>query len=387
MIEMPTAHDKASHERYVASRRVTLVSVAVNLVLAVGQVVIGFIGNSQALVADGFHTLSDLVTDFMVLFALKAGRKAADAEHPYGHARFETAVTLGLGGILVAVGIGIAASAALKLLQAESFTIPSQITLWVAVFTLVSKELLYRYLLIVADRYDSNMLRANAWHSRSDAISSLVVVVGIGGALFGFGYLDSIAAVVVAAMVIKVGAKLSWQSLRELVDTGLGPEQVERIHATILSVNGVRALHLLRTRHIGSQVLVDVHIIVDSAIAVSEGHQIGEQVRHKLINEHDEVADVMVHIDIEDDVHAVSTESLPLRDVLIARLDQYFKDIAQARAIEKITLHYLDGRVRVELWLPLAAVATAGDAAALTERFRAAARHDPQIAGVDVAYH
>jgi hypothetical protein len=134
-------------------------------------------------------------------------------------------------------------------------------------------------------------------------------------------------------------------------------------------------------------VLVDVHIIVDSAIAVSEGHQIGEQVRHKLIQEHNEVSDVMVHIDIEDDVHAVSTESLPLRDVLIARLDQYFKDIAQARTIEKITLHYLDGRVRVELWLPLAAVATAGDAAALTERFRAAARHDPQIAGVDVAYH
>jgi cation diffusion facilitator family transporter len=388
--ERPAHHpmpDLSNTERYQASKRVTWVSVWVNLLLTVAQVIIGFIGHSQALIADGFHTLSDLVTDFMVLFALKQGRKAADAEHPYGHARIETAVTLGLGGVLVAVGIGITVSAALKLLRAETFVIPSQITLWVAGFTLISKELLYRYLMVVANRYDSNMLRANAWHSRSDAISSLVVVVGIGGALFGFGYLDSIAALVVAAMVIKVGAELSWQSLRELVDTGLGPEQVARIRETILTVNGVKALHLLRTRHVGAQVLVDVHIIVDSAIAVSEGHQIGEQVRRKLIGEHDEVADVMVHIDIEDDVQGASTESLPLRDVLIARLEGYFKEIEQARAIEKITLHYVEGRVRVELWVPLAIVASSGEAAALTHRFRAAAQHDPQIAGVDVAYH
>ncbi len=379
--------DSTDPERYRASLHVTWVSVAANLVLTAAQIVIGIIGHSQALVADGMHTLSDLGTDFMVLFALKHGKKAADEEHPYGHARIETAVTLVLGIVLFAVGAGIALNAGLRLATTTAFVIPSAITLWVAIVTLAAKEGLYHYTMRTARRYDSNMLRANAWHHRSDALSSLIVVAGIGGSLMGFAYLDSLAAVVVALMVAKIGVGLSWQALRELIDTGLSAQDLAAIRASILAVNGVKALHLLRTRRVGGQALVDVHIIVDSAIAVSEGHQIGEQVRHKLIGKRDEVADVMVHIDIEDDLQSVSTESLPLRDVLTARLDGYFKDIPQARAIEKITLHYIEGRVRVELWLPLSAVASSDEAATLTQRFRAAVQHDPQLAGVDVAFH
>jgi cation diffusion facilitator family transporter len=379
--------DTSDPGRYRASLHVTWVSVVANVALTAAQIAIGIIGHSQALVADGVHTLSDLITDFMVLYALKHGKKAADEEHPYGHARIETAVTLILGIVLFAVGAGIAVNAGIRLSTATAFVIPSAITLWIAIVTLIAKEALYHYTMRTAQRYNSNMLRANAWHHRSDALSSLIVVAGIGGSLMGFVYLDSIAAVIVALMVAKIGVELSWQALRELIDTGLSAKDLAAIRASILAVNGVKALHLLRTRRIGGRALVDVHIIVDSAIGVSEGHQIGEQVRHKLIAVRDEVADVMVHIDIEDDIQGASTESLPLRDVLSARLDAYFKDIAQARAIEKITLHYIDGRIRVELWLPLATVASTGEAAALARRFRAAVQHDPQIAGLDVAFH
>ncbi len=379
--------DATDPGRYQASQRVTLVSVGWNLILTIAQVVIGIVGNSQALVADAMHTLSDLVTDFMVLYALKHGKKAADEEHPYGHARIETAVTLILGIVLFGVGAGIAVSAGLRLFTATAFVIPAAMTLWTATATLAVKEALYHYTLRAAKRYNSSMLRANAWHHRSDALSSLIVAAGIGGSLLGFAYLDSIAAVIVALMVAKVGVELSRQALTELIDTGLAAEDLAAIRAGILAVNGVRALHLLRTRRIGGQALVDVHIIVDPAISVSEGHQISEQVRRTLIAERDEVADVMVHIDIEDDVRGASTELLPLRDALTTRLNDYFKDLPEARAIEGITLHYIDGRVRVELRLPLARVATTHQAAALTERFRAAVRHDSQIAGLDIAFH
>ncbi|OGI43530.1 MAG: hypothetical protein A2150_07010 [Candidatus Muproteobacteria bacterium RBG_16_64_11] len=379
--------DATDPGRYQAGQRVTLVSVVWNLILTTVQVAVGLIGNSQALVADGVHTLSDLVTDFMVLYALKHGKKAADEEHPYGHARIETAVTLILGIVLFGVGAGIAVSAGMRLVAATAFVIPAAMTLWIAIVTLAVKEGLYHYTLRTAKRYNSNMLRANAWHHRSDALSSLIVAAGIGGSLVGFAYLDSIAAVIVALMVAKVGAQLSWQALNELIDTGLAAEDLTAIRAVILAVNGVRALHLLRTRRVGGRALVDVHIIVDPSISVSEGHQISEQVRRTLIAARDEVADVLVHIDIEDDVRGASTELLPLRDVLTARLNGYFKDLPEARAIERIALHYLDGRVRVELRMPLAGLATARQAAALTDRYRAAVRHDPQISGLDVVFH
>ncbi|HSD96143.1 MAG TPA: cation diffusion facilitator family transporter, partial [Sulfuricaulis sp.] len=218
--------DASNDARYEASRRVTLVSVVWNLILTVAQIIIGFVGHSQALVADGLHTLSDFITDFMVLFALKHGRKDADQEHPYGHARIETAVTMILGIMLVVVGAGIAISAGIRLSSLQTFVVPSAMTLWIAVITLGAKEGLYRYTMVVADRFDSNMLRANAWHHRSDALSSLIVAAGIGGSLLGFGYLDSVAALIVALMVVKVGGELAWQSLRELIDTGLDVEDL-----------------------------------------------------------------------------------------------------------------------------------------------------------------
>jgi cation diffusion facilitator family transporter len=363
------------------------VSVFVNLLLTVAQVIIGYLGNSQALVADGIHTLSDLLTDFMVLFALFHSKKAADAEHPYGHERIETATTLLLGVILFAVGAGIAVRAILRLLETTALPTPDLMTLWVALFTLVAKEGLFRYLMHTANRLNSNMLRANAWHSRSDAISSLVVVAGIGGSLIGFAYLDAVAAIVVAVMIAKVAIELGWQALGELVDTGLAADDLDAIRKTILSVSGVKALHLLRTRRVGGQALADVHIIVDDHVSVSEGHQISEAVRSRLIKEIAPMTDVMVHIDTEEDVEGPSCEGLPLRDELLKRLDGYFQAIPEARRIEQVTLHYLDGHIDIELLLPLSAVADNSAAQTLARRFAEAARHDSQIRTVNVRYH
>lgn len=347
--------DHSSPDRLRASRRVTVVSIVTNLVLTVAQMIIGVIGHSQALVADALHTLSDLLTDFMVLFALQHSHKDADADHPYGHERIETAVSMILGIMLFAVGVGIAIRAGFKLDSGEAFVVPSMLTLVTAVLTIAVKEWLYRYTMNTANKYNSNMLRGNAWHHRSDALSSLVVAAGIGGSLLGVLYLDSVAAIIVGLMIIKVGIELAWLSLRELVDTGLHTEQISRIKEAITDVPDVKALHVLRTRCMGGKALVDVHIQVDSQISVSEGHHISETVRQHVMDEIDEVADVMVHIDPEDDEKTAPSAALPLRAELLPRLKQAWAGLTVAKDIEEnqIALHYLAGKIRVDLVLPL----------------------------------
>jgi len=381
--------DTSTTERYRASRGVTFVSVGANLVLAVAQIVIGVIGHSQALVADGIHTLSDLITDGMVLFALMHSRKGADTEHPYGHGRIETAVTLLLGIMLLAVAIGIGVRAGLRLWDHEAaFIIPSVLTIWIAGFTILAKEGLYHLTIAVARRYDSNMLRANAWHHRSDAISSVIVFAGIGGSLYGFGYLDAVAAIIVALMVAKVGIELGWQALRELIDTGLAREDLQPIRRCILSVDGVKALHMLRTRRVAGEALVDVHIIVDDKLSVSEGHQIGEAVRERLIREVLPVADVMVHIDTEEDQapEAPKQPPLPSRRQVESRLKRYFADIPETGQIDNMTLHYRKGCVDIELLLPLV-ITGRTDVDDLTRRLRKAVAGDALIGQIDLRFH
>lgn len=381
------ATDGSDTERYHASRRVTWASVALNSTLSVAQVVIGVLGGSQALVADGVHTLSDLITDGLVLFALKHSAKGADEEHPYGHGRIETAVTLILGGSLVVVALGLAWRAGDRLLfDPAPFVAPSTLTFWAALVTLAAKEGLYRYTMRTASRFASAMLTANAWHHRSDAISSLAVVIGVGGAIYGFAYLDAVAAVVVSVLIARIGVVLGWQALRELIDTGLDPEPREEIRHIIAQVAGVRALHLLRTRRAGSRVLIDVHILVDPHLSVSEGHHIGEAVRGRLIEHIPAVADVMVHVDTEDDGISGAAEQQLTRGEVARRLNACFADIPEAQSIERMLLHYGRGRVDVEVRLPLAASATAEDARALTERMVRAAARDPEIGKLDVLF-
>ena len=339
--------------RYRETIKVTLIGSVIDLLLGVFKILFGFLSQSQALLADGIHSLSDLATDAIVLYAAKHSHTEADEEHPYGHGRFETVATVGLGIALIAVAIGISIDATLRLFNPEKLLIPGMGALIVAAISIVSKEAIYHYTIHVARKYNSNMLRANAWHSRSDAISSVVVLVGVAGSMAGLWYLDAIAAIGVGLMVAKIGWGLAWHSIRELVDTGLDTERVEAIRQTILDVDGVVSLHILRTRRMAGEALVDVHIQVAPHISVSEGHYVSETVRARIIKEIEEVADVMVHIDPENDEVTPPNTGLPLRRKLMAQLEQQWQGVDAARRIKEVTLHYLEGQIQVELKLPL----------------------------------
>ena len=202
-----------------------------NIVLTVTQVVVGVLSKSQGLVADGIHSLSDLVADFVVLFASHHSKKDADEDHPYGHQRFETAASLVLGVLLLAVGVGMLWSAARKLQSPETVAQVHIVALYVAGAALVAKELLFRYMLWVAKRVKSSMLVANAWHARSDAASSLVVGLGIIGNLAGYPILDPIAALIVGFMVAKMGWEFGWDALHDLMDRAVDDEEVKAIRA------------------------------------------------------------------------------------------------------------------------------------------------------------
>lgn len=343
-------------DRYRDIRRVTLVGSAVDLSLGILKLLFGYIANSQALIADGIHSLSDLATDFMVLFAAKHGCRDADETHPYGHGRFETVATVALGIALMVVAGGIAWDAVTRMFKPEELLQPGVWALVIAALSVFSKEWTYHYTMRLARKLKSSMLKANAWHSRSDAISSIVVVIGVGGTMAGLEYLDAVAAILVGAMVAKIGWDLAWQSVHELVDTALDPERVELIRRVILEVGGVKELHMLRTRMMGGDALVDVHVLVDPKISVSEGHYIGEKVRQQLIEEVEEVNDVMVHVDPENDEKLKPSLGLPSRRWVQHQLEQRWQELPIAKKIERISLHYLDGKLDIELCLPTSAL-------------------------------
>lgn len=377
----------AGEGRYREARKVTLVGAVINVVLSVAKVVFGVIGHSQALVADGIHSFSDLISDVMVVYAARHGSAEADDEHPYGHARIETAVTVGLGLLLIAVAVGIMIDAVHRLFAPDRLLQPGMLAMLIALTSILSKEGLYHYTMVVARRLRSNLLKANAWHHRSDAISSVVVMVGIGGTMAGLPYLDAVAAVIVAVMVAKVGWDLGWHAIRELIDTGLEQERVEAIRAAILAVDGVKALHQLRTRRMGSHALVDVHILVDPRLSVSEGHHIGEKVYERLARDVDEVSDVTVHIDPEDDEVSAPSGHLPLRGEMLMRLRGLWQGVPGAEHIEDVTLHYLNGEVHVEVWVAFHALASLGEVERLSKAIALAIAADEHVAKVDVLFH
>lgn len=284
------------HERHDAAMRSTWVSVLVNVLLSIVQIVAGAITGSFGLIADGIHTLSDLVADFVVLFAAQHSRQGADEDHHYGHARYENAASLLLGVLLLVVGVYMGWSAVQKFHAVGGVNKVASAALWVALIALVSKELLFRYMLAVAQKIGSSMLIANAWHARSDALSSLVVAVGIGGNLMGYPLLDPVAALLVGLMVGKMGWSFTKSAFDDLTDRALPEEEVEEIRATIAATPGVEGVHDVRTRRMGDFAMVDVHIEVDPLINVVTGHDIGVDARRRVMMHH-KVLDVMVHID------------------------------------------------------------------------------------------
>jgi cation diffusion facilitator family transporter len=332
--------------------RASYVGAAINVLQTLIKIGFGILGQSAALIADGIHSLSDLLSDLLVIIAVKLGSREADHDHPYGHRRFETIATVILGISLIGIGGAIVWSVMERMAEPERLPVPNMLSLGVATLSILINEWLYHYTKRIARITRSKLLLANAWHQRSDAISSLVVLIGIGAVLMGYPLADGVAAVVVALMVAKIGLNLVFESIKELVDTSLPPALVEEIRDAIHAIDGVEGIHLLRTRHMGEDALIDAHIVVDPRITVSEGHMIGDIVRDDLIRRFDDVMDVLVHVDPEDD-ESLQEQSRPLcRGEVQKLLDRYLADFKPA--IEDFRIHYLDGQIEVEVILPFA---------------------------------
>ena len=335
-----------------ASQKVTLVGAVIDLALGIFKVIAGVLGNSGALIADGIHSFSDLLSDGVVLYASKHSAEEADDEHPYGHERFETVATLGLAIILAIIGVGIIYDAFERLFNPSELSYDT-LLLSAAALSIFSKEALYWYTLKVAKTYKSDMLKANAWHHRSDALSSVVVFIGILGSLNGYLYLDGVAAVVVGFMIIYIAWELGLGATKELVDTSIDADQVKQLRDSIGRISGVNSVHSLRTRKIGHTISCDVHVQVDPFLSVSEGHIISVSVERVAKECLEDLNDVTVHIDPEDDETVEPYESLPERAEALGILTKALFNNKCDGEIERIQLHYLDSRIHVDFYLPL----------------------------------
>jgi cation diffusion facilitator family transporter len=332
--------------------RASYVGAAINVLQTLIKIGFGILGQSAALIADGIHSLSDLLSDLLVIIAVRLGSREADLDHPYGHRRYETIATVILGFSLIGIGGVIVWSVMQRMADPEHLPIPNVLSLGVATLSILINEWLYQYTKRIAKKTRSKLLLANAWHQRSDAISSLVVLFGIGAVMMGYPLADGIAAVVVALMVAKIGLNLVFESIKELVDTSLPPALVSDIRTAIHAIDGVEGIHLLRTRQMGEDALIDAHIVVDPRITVSEGHMIGDIVRDDLIRRFDDVMDVLVHVDPEDDQGLLDSSRPLSRGDVQKLLDRYLADFKPA--IEDFRIHYLDGQIELEVILPFA---------------------------------
>ncbi|MDR5755587.1 cation diffusion facilitator family transporter [Caballeronia sp. LZ035] len=336
-------------EKQQVARRTTWASIGLNSGLVIAQLVVGFLAHSQALIADGIHSLADIVSDFIVLIANRHAAAAPDLDHNYGHSRYETVASLFLGGLLIAVGVGMLWRAGTRLVNLQDIPPVHAIALAVAIVVLISKEALFRFMLRAAERVRSAMLVANAWHARSDAASSLVVALGIVGSLAGFRILDPIAAALVGFLIGKMGWTFAWDALQDLSDRALDQTTTNDLRVILLNTPGVREVHELRTRKMGDLAMVDAHILVDPLISVSEGHFIAESARAQ-VRADPRVLDALIHVDPESDELNPLPGNFPLRSIVSEAVRSAFAQ--HGLAVQSLGLHYLSGGFDVEIVLP-----------------------------------
>lgn len=283
-------------KNYRLAVKVSIVTVIVNILLASFKIIAGIIGQSSAMLADGVHTLSDVLTTFVVLIGLKISSKEADKEHPYGHEKYESVFAKILSILLLLTGVFIGYKAIKVLINGE-FREPKSIALAAAFFSIFIKEAMYWYTIKAARKIKSISMEADAWHHRSDAFSSIGTFVGILGARLGMPALDPIAGIIVSVFVIKVGVELYIKSVRELVDEAASEDIVGMIEEKTISIEGVREIKNLKTRIFGNKIYVDIEILVDYDITVKMGHDIAERVHDKLEEEVEDIKHCMVHVE------------------------------------------------------------------------------------------
>ncbi|WP_193088325.1 cation diffusion facilitator family transporter [Advenella sp. FME57] len=286
----------AESERSQVARRSTWVSVAVNIILVIFQIIVGVFAQSQALIADAIHSLSDIFSDFVVLFANRHAARAADAGHPFGHRRFETIASLAIGLIMLGVGLAMVWSAGLRLTDPSTIPTVHMSALFVAISVLMAKELLFRYMLNQAQRVRSALLVANAWHARSDAASSLVVGIGILANIAGFPMADPLAALLVGAMIARMGGKFSLRALSDLADHAVDDEIEQQIRQALHDTPNLQGFHDLKTRKSGDMVLVEVHLEFPSDMTILAAHDISELACARIM-QIDDILQVTTHFD------------------------------------------------------------------------------------------
>lgn len=285
--------------------RVTLLGGVVNLLLVALKFVAGVAGHSSAMISDAVHSVSDFVTDIVVLVFVRIGGRPEDASHDYGHGKYETLATLFIGLALAAAAIGIVVSGASKLAawaQGEDLPAPGKLALWAALISIVVKELLFQYTRFRARNLNSKALEANAWHHRSDALSSIGAAVGIGASILlgnRWTVLDPLASIVVGAMLVKVSWDLLGPSFGELTDQSLPEKTEQEILDIIGSVPGVSAPHHLRTRQIGNYVAVEVHIRLDGNLTLHEAHEKASEVERRFHARFGDDSHIIVHMEPE----------------------------------------------------------------------------------------
>lgn len=361
---------------------VTIVNTVISFLLALLKIIVGYVGYSQAIVADGVHSLFDVLTHLLVLMAAKIGDQDPDQEHPYGHHRIETLGVIVISAILMIVGVGIAYDTIQPMVTGEIAPKPSYLVLVIAGLSIVANEILYHYTLAAGNKINSDLLRTNAWHNRSDALISVIVFLSVLGDLLGAHYLDAIGALFIAVLILRMGGKMLFNGIKELIDTGVDPATLRVITERILNTAGVLAIHQLRTRSHGGNVFVDVHIQVNSSISVSEGHYISEQVRIHLMENFNTIQDVTVHIDPENDETAQPSEGLPSRQFILASLNEAWKDFPYYAHIEKINLHYLNGKIQADVYIPQRYLQPNEDLTTLAKRYEQSAMMIKDVAHV-----
>ncbi len=281
-----------------AGLRVTWVGLAVNVMLIGVKFWGGIVGRSQALIADAVHSISDLFGDVVVLLGLRWGRKEADEDHPYGHGRIETIAALVVGFILLLVGLGIAYES-VSSIYSHRVSRPTLLAIFVAAFSIVVKEGMYWYTVIVGRRIHSTAVIANAWHHRSDALSSVAVLLGVAAAHINPNWhlADSFAALIVSFFILKVSASITWSAFKELADTVSSQEVTREIQRKAMSVAGVLDAHDIIARQSGPHLLVEMHIVVNRNMTVEQGHAIVEKVERLLIGDMKSINKVIIHVD------------------------------------------------------------------------------------------
>lgn len=283
-------------ENYKLGVKTSIITIIINVILSGVKIIAGVVGKSSAMLADGIHTLSDVLTTFVVLIGLKVSSKEADERHPYGHEKYEPVFAKLLSIFLAVTGLFIGYEG-ISTLRSGNIQTPGKIALVAAVISVITKEGMYWYTAKTAKKIKSLSMEADAWHHRSDALSSVGTFIGIFGARMGLKILDPIAAIIVSVLIIKVGVDLYVQSIRGLVDESADDKTLLKIKDLTFSVKGVKDIKGFKTRIFGSRIYVDIEILVDGGITVKEGHDIAEKV-HDLIEKNiDDVKHCMVHVE------------------------------------------------------------------------------------------